>query len=309
MGGESWTVAFVPEGNPLDLALGTAPLLQHVERCMSKASGVRAGTRLDMRFYRTQTQAVAALAVGEVDFVEMNAREYVRARSQSPGARLLARPVPSIAAGTWGGGPSVLFTRAGTGINTLSDLRGRSFLFGATDSTLTFWAKVYLEKAGIHAGDLARYRYLDRPENLTGGGSNRGSASRGKPLGNPFSEMTAVAAVVDGTYDAGVATERRVLQVATREKLVVLKRFDDPGSVLVCGNKVPAPAAASFQEALTGLKDPQILQAFPGRPCRFEPCKDADFAAIASRLTPELEFDQSETQEQPSRTNDQHNSL
>ncbi len=287
---ERFTIGLIPRGNPLDLALGTAPMLEDIGQRMGQRIGARAC--FDLRFYRTDEQAVADLGSGEVQFLEMNAREYVRAKRYVPGIRPLARPVPSLAGGSWGGGPAVIFTRAATGIRTLADLRGRSFLFATADSTLTFWAKVYLAEAGIHARDLARFRYLDGQEHFTVSAGATVPAGQLQELGNPFSEMTAVSAVLDGTYDAAVATERRFSQVAAQEKLVALKCFEDMGSVIVCQSNLSPRAAASFRQALLELKDPQVLQAFPGQPSQFEPCSDLDFADISTRLTAESLFDE-----------------
>jgi len=113
----------------------------------------------------------------------------------------------------------------------------------------------------------------------------------GPVLGNPFSEMTPVEAVVNGTYDAGVATERRFRQVAAREKLVLLQRFHNTGYLLVARGGLPPHAADRFQQTMTKLKDPEILQPFAGNPSAFEACADEDFAETRSKLAAESLFD------------------
>src|SRR6185503_2715321 len=77
-----FTIAFAAEGNPLDRVLGAAPLLEHVERNMT-AGG--AAMRIDLRLYKAHEQAVAGLLAGEVDFLHMNARDYLRAKRRAPG--------------------------------------------------------------------------------------------------------------------------------------------------------------------------------------------------------------------------------
>jgi ABC-type phosphate/phosphonate transport system substrate-binding protein len=287
-GEKRFTIGLLADGNPLDRILGAAPLLDRVEQSMASLGQVRA--RLDLRLYKKQAQAVAGLSAGEVDFMQMNAREYLSAKAQDPGIQPLVRPVPGSGGGAGHGESAVIFTRADTGIHTLSELGGKSFLFGTAESTFTFWAKVYLVEAGVRASDLAHWRYLDVPQDLSRNAGVNGLASTPRDLGNPFSDMTPFAAVLDKTFDAAVATERRFLQVAAREKLVLLKTFQDAGPLLVSRSKMPAPAAASFKEALLRLKDPQVLRSFPGYPSRFEACADSDFTEMRNHLRAESIF-------------------
>lgn len=282
-----FTMAFAAEGNLLDRILGVAPLLEHVERSMSAAR--RAALRMDLRLYKAKERAVADLIGGEIDFLHLNARDYLRATIQAPAIQALVSvrpaPGPSIPASE----DAVIFTREDTAIKSLADLKGRSFLFGTSNSTLTFWAKVWLAEAGIRGRDLAKHRYLD---------ANDESSRAGHPgppipdLGNPFSEMTAVEAVVDGAYEAGVATERRFAQVAAREKLVLLKRFADSGSLLAGRANLPGQDAANFRRVMIALQEPAILQSFPGNPRGFEACSEGELAAMRGKLRAESLFDE-----------------
>ena len=103
--------------------------------------------------------------------------------------------------------------------------------------------------------------------------------------------MTPVEAVLNGTYDAGVVREKRFLQVALREKLVPLSRFQVPGYLLVGKGKLPADAARNFRQVMTTLEDPQILQLFPGNPIGFETRSDGDLVEISSQCSAESQFD------------------
>jgi hypothetical protein len=276
------TIAFVAQGNPLDRILGAAPLLEHMEQRIAQIT--RVPTRLDLRLYKNDVAAAADLSIGEVDLMQMNAREYVRARIETPAIQPLVRLASSAGPSSVPDESAVLFTRADTAIKTISDLRGRSFLFGTADSTLTFGAKVCLVEGGIRAKDLSTFRYIDQIAGKPG-------SEQPEDLGNPFSEMTPVEAVVNGTYDAAVATERRFLQVAAGQNLVLLKRFVDERSLLVAQPKLSASFHASLQRIMLELKDPEILQSFPGSPGAFEPCADGDFAHLRQRLTAESFFD------------------
>ena len=285
-GEKRFTIAFVAPANPLDRILGAAPLLEHVEHSMSKSSGM--ATRLDLRLYKTEAGAMADLVSGEVDFAQMNACAYLRSKMQATDIQPLVRIVS--------GGPGhnnrvVIFTRTDTGIKTLSDLRERSFLFGSDDSTVTLLAKAHLVEAGVRATDLSKYRYVNRPEEIARGVSVTPS-SEATALGNPFSAMTPVEAILDGLYDAGVATEIRFLQVSGAENLVLLERFEDPGALLVGQRKLPPEAARHFRQAMVNLDDRKVLQSFAGAPGAFETFSDDDVADLHEKLAAELAFDE-----------------
>jgi serine/threonine protein kinase len=286
-GEKRFTMAFVSAGNPLDRVLGAAPLLEHVENRMSALT--QTPTRIDLRLYKTQSHAVTDLLASTVDFLQMSAPEYLRAKMKAPGIQALVLFTPSSGPGALRSESAVLFTRADTGIKAVSDLRGRSFLFGTADSTLTFWAKAHLVEAGIHARDLAKYRYIDSNVDWL---QSAGSPTNAPGLGNPFSPMTPVEAVIDRVYDAAVVTEERFQQVAAENKLILLKRFPDTSSLLVGQSKLPAPATASFQQAMITLKDSHILQTFPGAPSSFALCSDKDLSGIRDKLTAETLFDE-----------------
>ena len=293
-GEKRFTIAFVAAGIPLGRILGAAPLLEHVEQTI--AATTHAPTRIDLRLYKTEARAVTELIAGEVDFMQMNARDYLRAKMQAPGIQPLVILTPSPEPVALRSEGAVIFTRADTGIETVSDLRGRSFLFGTADSTLTFWTKAHLAEAGIRANDLSQYRYLDSNR---ASGRYAGSALDTLDLGNPFSEMTPVEAVIDGIYDAAVATEKRFRQVAATEKLVLLKRFQDTASLLVGQSKLSASTATAFQHAMVNLKDPQILDAFPGNPSGFEACTDKNFSEMRNKLSAESLFDENAPGDKP----------
>jgi ABC-type phosphate/phosphonate transport system substrate-binding protein/tRNA A-37 threonylcarbamoyl transferase component Bud32 len=281
-GEKRFTIGLVAAGNPLDRVLRAATLLEHVEQTI--AGNTRAVTRVDLRLYKTEARALSDLVAGKIDFMKMNARAYLHAKSQAPGIQPLVSFNAAEPGALWGEG-AVIFTRADTGIKNVSDLRGRSFLFSTADSTLTFWAKAHLVEAGIQASDLSKYRYLDASAELSGSEG----APAGPDLGNPFSDMTSVEAVIGGDYDAAVATENRFMQVSAREKLVLLKHFRDTSSLLVARSSLPASAAASFQQAMLTLND---AQTFPGNSGGFRPCSDKDFSEVRAKLALESKFDE-----------------
>jgi len=285
MGEKRFTFGLLSEGNPLDRVLAAAPLLEELQTGMG--AGERMPVRIDLRLYKTDQTAIADLTAGTLDFVQMNPRQYLLAQQRAPGIQPLVRLVPPADPGAILARSAVLFTRSNSGIKNISDLRGRSFLFGLSDSMATFWTKVHLVEAGVHAKNLSSFRYLDR---LPGTRTNLSSNAEAD-LGNPFSEMTPVEAVLDGKFDAAVVTERRYRQVSAGENLVVLGQFPDAG-LLVAGKAGLTPRSrTSFQQAMVHLKQPEVVQWLWGYSAAFQPCADAGLEELRRKLPAELQFE------------------
>lgn len=279
--GPRYCIGFVAEGNPLDRALRSAPLIEHLERRLSEVAA--AGIRIDLRLYKDHGQATADLVSNRVDVLQLNALRYLDAKSRAPGLRPVASVIPRTLSNSLTAEPMVLFARRDEAIRTLSDLRGRSLLLGPEGSTMNFWAAVLLMEAGIRVGDLSSLRCVDSEVALFWGQpAPLGSPHLVPTLGNPYSDMTPIEAVLEGDYDAGLVKQRRFDQVALRERLVGLASFQDTPPLWVAAAEMSLPTLRCLQEALTmtTLDDPEALQAFPGNPRGFRICNEADFAPL-----------------------------
>jgi ABC-type nitrate/sulfonate/bicarbonate transport system substrate-binding protein len=182
----------------------------------------------------------------------------------------------------------VVFTRKETGIHNLEELRGKSFLMGTADSTMTFWAKVNLAEAGVKGRDLNGIRFIDRMVDLL---PDR-SARKANALGNPYSSMTAVEAVLAGKYDAGVVREKRFREVAAEKGLVALAKFSDEGDLLVARGNLPMDVANAFQRLMLSVKDSALNQPLLNSPARFRAAVNSDFETMISKLPAEAAFDE-----------------
>jgi ABC-type phosphate/phosphonate transport system substrate-binding protein len=250
-------------------------------------AGERNPVRIDLRLYKTDQTAIADLTADALDFVQMNPRQYLLARKRAPGIQPLVRLAPPTDPGAILSRSTVLFTRANSGIKSLSDLRGKSFLFGLADSMATFWTKVYLVEAGVRAKNLSSFRYLDRAADTRTNVLHTAEMD----LGNPFSEMTPVEAVLDGKFDAAVVTERRYRQVSAGENLLVLKRFPDAGLLIAGKAGLSSHTSNAFQQAMVRLKQPEVVQWLWGYSAAFQPSADAGFEELRRKLSTELQFE------------------
>ena len=279
---DRFSIGLVSEGNPLDRVLRAGPVFHELERSLSTLH--KTPVRVDLSLYKSHGNAIEDLVAGKVDFAQLNAREFLRARQLRPRIRALVTilPEPGI------NDSAVIFTRHNTGIRNLSDLRGRTFLFGTTDSTISFWTKVNLVGADVRGRQLARYRYADQAHDTTLNGINM----PGVALGNPFSAMTPVEAVVAGLYDAAVVTEKRFREVATEQGLVALARFNDSGDLIAGAANLPEDIARKFQRAFLSLKDYSEGAAVFSTPARFKAATEEDYREIESRVSAEAAFEE-----------------
>lgn len=234
---QRFTIALVAESNPLARVLHSASVLNHMEESMSDLA--KMPTRFGLRLYKDPATAIEDLAHGRVDFAQLTVRQAIRARTRDPGIKPALRILPS----TEQEG-AVLFTRKGSGISSLSDLRGRSVLFAPSDSSMTLWVKAALAKAGVQGSDLSKYRYSDRSADIS---PTPNASSAGK---NALAGIMPVEAVVSGAYDAAIVREKRFQEVATEHGLHALYRFKDSGDVVVARDNLAPEVIAAFRRVM-----------------------------------------------------------
>ena len=275
-----FTIALVAERNPLARVLHSAPMLNQIERSMSDL--VEKPTRFDLRVYKDPTAAIADLASGEVDFAQLNALQFVRARERDRNIKALLRILP---VGERAG--AVVFTRTNSGIHSLADLRGHSILLGPTYSTMSFWTKAALAHAGVHGIDLKTYRYNDRPLEVPA----RKNSVVADRLGNPYNLMNAVDAVASGVYDAAVVREKRFQEVAKEQGLVALHRFDDSGDLLIARGKLSGELTGAFRRVMLNEDAQTAGPLLLSDAARFRPANESDFVGVIENLGAELAFE------------------
>jgi serine/threonine protein kinase len=274
------SIAMVAEANPLARVLHSAPMLSQIETSVSDL--VQKPTRFDLRIYKDPNRAIEDLARGKVDFAQLNARQFIRARTRDANLKALLRIVPS-----GGRDGAVMFTRQKNGIHSISDLRGHSILFGPADSTMTFWTKAALNQAGIQGADLAKYRYSDRRLDISAK-----PGATGDNTGNSYGQLTPVEAVVSGLYDAAVMREKRFQEVANEQGLVALHRFEDSGDVLVARGNLSTDLTTAFRRVMLNNNAEAAGPLLLGEAAEFQSVTDDGFDGIIENLDAETAFAQ-----------------
>lgn len=208
------------------------PTLDLVERGAGAALHDKVTIKLEvLRDYET---GVDVLTSGKIDFARLGAASYVSAKAQAPAIEVLVAERfgdDKVFAG-------VICVRADSAIRTVGDLRGRTFAFGAEQSTLARYAsQLYLAQHGITAADLASFKYLARHDRVG-------------------------AAVAAGQFDAG-ALETTVFDkmVQTGAPLRAIATLRDATKAWVARVGLTDRIKDALRQALVEIRDPAALAA------------------------------------------------
>lgn len=235
------------------------PTLDVVERNL--AGTLHDTVKIDLKVLRDYETGVAVLTSGDVDFARLGAASYVEAKGEAPGIELLASEL---------NGDSIYFNgvicvqRDGP-IHEIADLRGRTFAFGAEQSTMgRYVAQHFLAQSGITASDLKSFEYLGRHDRVA----------------------TAVAA---GQFDAG-ALEETIFNKLVNEGLALrpLASYRDLTKAWVTRVGLDPQITARLREALVAMRDPAALKAlrFDG----FTAASDSDYDPTRAAIKENARF-------------------
>ena len=166
---------------------------------------------------------VTEIGEKQVDFAVVGTLTYLQAHEQYA-ARMLVRGVNAEGESVY---RAAIVTRPGSGINSLIDLKGRSFVFGASSSTQGHLIpRMMLAQAGVELTDLRAYDYT---------GSHAETANY----------------VISGRADAGGMQDTLAQSLAARGLLRILVWSDPfPSSGILVGKHISAEVAEKVLDAL-----------------------------------------------------------
>ena len=196
-------------------------LRQNLEITLGRA------VEIEITVAKTYEDALSAFVAGKVDFVRFGPASYVMAKQAEPGVQLLVAEEEGGQKRCKG----VFVVRKGCDIQSLADLKGKRVAFGDDKSTIgRYLAQAELIKAGIHAADLAEFKYFDRHDNV-------------------------FKTVEIGDFDAGA------VHIATFEqlnkdggKLRVVASFDNVGKPWIARAGLDSAVVAALRKSLLQLK-------------------------------------------------------
>lgn len=164
---------------------------------------------------------------GEVDFIVLSAIDFLQAQRMAPEIQAIARANTSREA--------VIFARTNSGIERLSDLRGKSVAFPDPGEPLSVWAKARLFDAGIRSKDLRLCT------NIVDRGPETGATV--------ISSSATLELLLRGEADAGVS-HRSQFERYRHLGLVMLDRFPDTPKVLAARTGLDARFADALRNVI-----------------------------------------------------------
>jgi phosphonate transport system substrate-binding protein len=186
----------------------------------------KTGYDFRLRFSDDYSRTYEMLGKGHVQFALIGGAGFVDAKRKY-NIRMLARGVNAEGKASY---RSIIFTKKDSAIKTLSDLKGKSFAFGAVESTQGHLiARKMLEDAGIR---LKSYVYT---------GSHQG----------------AVDAVLSGKADAGAAQDMLIERLSKDGKVRIIAVSEEfPSSGIAVNRYVDAEIVEKVKDALLSF-DPK----------------------------------------------------
>lgn len=228
------------------------PALDIVARRLSDDSGNPVTIRIQIT--RTYEEGVQMIVERRADFMRVGAASFITAREKDPGISLLVLESMD-GKSTFNG---VIAVHRDSAIRDMRDLKGKSFAFGSPESTLgRYFAQQRLLRAGIRAGDLSRFAYLDRHDKVG-------------------------AAVGSGLFDAGALEETMFRKLAeSGTPIRALTVYPNITRPWIARSRLDPRLHTALRRHLLALDDKAALQAMrfdgfiDGREADFEPTRQA----------------------------------
>ncbi len=238
------------------------PILSHLESKASRKLNRR--VKIKLRIYKSYDSANNALVSGKIDFVRFGPASYVIAKKENPRISLLAveqRSNDPRKAKTFYG---VIFARKDSGIESLADLKGKTFAFGDEFSTIgRYLSQATLLDAGVCSRDLAGYAYLGRHDKV-------------------------VTSVLHGKFAAGAAKESTYRKYAGND-LVVLRRFKNVTKPWVARAGLDPAVKLALRSGLLSIEDPKILGAISSKLVGFGMVEDSEYEDVRQDMQESIE--------------------
>ena len=266
---------------PLGQAMQYAPFLNALEGWLEKT--LRYSVLIDLRLYKSATNSIRDSIRGTLDVQRLGAFSYVLAKQSLPGLEPVVRERCQKEA--------VIFARKDTGISTLAQVAARRVAFGQTNSSITFWAKVHLARAGVHGADLKTYVHLsgvntEHEEEQPDGSQDRDSEVQ--------AHKRVIQEVLLGRADVGEGPRRNFETWRYRRGgLLPLHTYQVTPDVYVARPGLDPEMVAALRKALVSLqsrREKTLLAKLNQNVVieGFEPVQDGDFDDIRSAMTHEL---------------------
>ena len=233
------------------------PIIDYLQDRITQ-NGINATVK--MKIFPSYAAAVDALAAGNVDFMRFGPASYIMAKDGDENIRLLVMEHKKNKKKFYG----VFVVTKNSPINSINELKGKSFAFGNKNSTIgRYLSQAELVKAGIRSADLSKYDFLGRHDKVA-------------------------LAVAVGNYDAGVVKENTFQKYAESKGLKKIAQFPNVTKPWAVRAGFDDNLFAILQQALLELKDKKTLKALKQDGFLVADDRDYDFVRQGMRLSEEF---------------------
>ena len=217
-GSPGWNIGFDPRLEPKDDVRQVASLARWLKEKTQKS--------FDVFIPNADENIVEALCAGRVDFAVIGTVSYLQAHEQCD-AHILVRGLNAEGKDTY---RAAIIVAADSPLQTLADLKGQTFAFGAINSTQGHLIpRLMLQQAGLVLEDFRTYTYS-------------------------VSHTTTANAVTSRRVDAGALQDTLALELAQRGLVRIIALSEPyPSSGIVVAPDVPEPIIELVQNALLQL--------------------------------------------------------
>ncbi|MCY2961462.1 MAG: phosphate/phosphite/phosphonate ABC transporter substrate-binding protein [Planctomycetota bacterium] len=221
------------------------PVLEAIQDDMSHQLGRPVDIQLTI--FKSYDDGIRALVDGQVDLVHFGPASYVTAKEKNPNIQLVAMEHEKGEKRFKG----VIVVQKDSPIQTIEDLRGKRFAFGDKNSTIgRYLVQAQLVDHGIHAKDLASFKYMERHDQVAG-------------------------AVELGDFEAGSVKASTFKKYADKGTLRKLAEFDNVTKPIVARAGFDPAFFTAVQTSFYGLKDEAALKEL--KISGFMPTSDAEY--------------------------------
>jgi len=254
---ETVTFGIYTSDKPTAMYKKFKPIVDYLQGRIKQSSG---NATVEMKIFPSYTAAIDALVEGHVDFVRFGPASYVLANERNQNIRLLAMEHKKNEKRFNG----VFIVAKKAPINSIAELKGKSFAFGNKNSTIgRYLSQAELVKAGIRSADLSKHDYLGRHDKVA-------------------------LAVAVGNYDAGVVKENTFKKYADSKGLKQIAQFPNVTKPWVTRAGINDDMFHILQQGLLELKDKTTLKAL--KQDGFLLAEDSDYDFVRQGMLLSKEF-------------------
>lgn len=208
------------------------PIINYLESDL-KTKGINA--KIKLKIYPSYEAAIDGLVKGEYDFGRFGPASYILTKEKNPNVKLLVMEHKK-GKKVFNG---VFIAKVNSTVKSLSDLKGKTFAFGSSKSTIgRYLSQAELLKVGISSKELRSYKYLGRHDKVA-------------------------LAVLSGDFDAGAVKEKTFKKYKDRG-LKSIKKFENVTKPWIVKAGMSKKIYKNLQQSMIDLKDKKVLKVFKG---------------------------------------------